>query len=169
MSDDTGGYNPSTMLHILKASLDEIPQTIRVLRQAGLPSVQVHGDYHPGNLKVMDSRITALLDWDETRVDWRAWEVGRSLWEFCETKDGTLDVDAARDFVDAYCTAGGYISEREVDAFVPLMRADILWGVLYSFGHAQRAIDAERGLTMEWGYQSAQLSAMEKLRKVIFA
>jgi len=167
--DDCHGIEPSVILDRLTDSLDEIPQGIRTLRQRGLPLVQVHGDYYPGNPKARNGRITALLDWDETRVDWRAWEVARSLWEFCETAHGTLGLDAAHDFVDAYRAAGGSVLRREVDAFVTLMRADILWGVLYSFGHAQRAVDAERGLAMEWDHQAAQLSAMEGLREVSLA
>ncbi len=163
--DDTGGIELSEILDRLKAALDEIPRAVGKLGELGLPLVQVHGDYYPGNMKARRGRITALFDWDETRVEWRAWEVGRSIWEFCKTDKGVLDVAAAGDFMDAYCAAGGSILQRETHAFVLLMRADILWGVSYSLGQAQRAVDAERGLGTEWDYDSAQLSAMNTLRE----
>ena len=131
--------------------------------------LQVHGDYYRRNLEICKGRVTALLDWDETRVDWRAWEVGRAIWEFCRTAQRDLDFSAARDFIETYCQAGGAILEMEVEAFVPLMKADILWGVLYDLGEVQRYVDAERGLTTDWAYQAAQLSAFDNLREVWLA
>ena len=156
----------STLPETLDNCVDEIIQAIRSMCDLELHEVQVHGDFYSGNLKAMDGRITAIFDWDETRVEWRAWEIGRAAWEFCKTANGTLDPDAAVDFVEAYIGAGAGISHTEKNALVTLMRADILWGVLYSFGHAQREVDAERGIAMDWDYHIDQLAAMERLREI---
>lgn len=39
----------------------------------------LHGDYHEGNVFFQNSRPTALIDWEQTRLAPRAWEVVRCL------------------------------------------------------------------------------------------
>lgn len=78
-----------------------------------------HGDYHPGNLIGRDRRIVAAIDWDEARVDWLFWEVGRALGEW----------DGAPEFLEGYWESGAPSFDpgllRPVMAFAKLV--DVLW------------------------------------------
>jgi homoserine kinase type II len=71
-----------------------------------LPEVIIHSDYHPGNLKFAGHEITGLVDFDWSKVDRRAFDVGLAVWYFCVSwegaSDGRLRLDDARVFLAAY-------------------------------------------------------------------
>lgn len=48
-------------------------------RSPAFPCRFLHGDYHEGNVFFHGSRPTALIDWEQTRLAPRAWEVVRGL------------------------------------------------------------------------------------------
>ena len=89
------------------------------------------------------------------------------MWEFCGLPSHALDIVAARAFIEDYTGAGGQVTAPERAAYPLLMRAQILWGVLYDLGEAQRAVNAERGLPDDLSYQAGQLAALERLRPII--
>lgn len=78
-----------------------------------------HGDYYPGNLIGREGRIVAAIDWDEARVDWLFWEVGRALGE----------LDGAPEFLKGYWESGAPSFDPEL--LGPVMRfaklVDVLW------------------------------------------
>jgi Ser/Thr protein kinase RdoA (MazF antagonist) len=100
--DEACEIEPAWILDRLMVSLEEITRSVQTLQQLDLPLLQVHGDFYRRNLIIFNGRIAALIDWDETRVDWRAWEIGRAVWEFCKTAQCELNLTAARDFIEAY-------------------------------------------------------------------
>jgi homoserine kinase type II len=71
-----------------------------------LPEVVIHSDYHPGNLKFEGHEISGLVDFDWSKIDWRAFDVGLAVWYFCVSwagpADGRLRIGEARDFLTAY-------------------------------------------------------------------
>jgi len=71
-----------------------------------LPEVVIHSDFHPGNLKFEGHEITGLVDFDWSKVDLRAFDVGLAVWYFCASwegaADGRLRVGEARVFLTAY-------------------------------------------------------------------
>lgn len=48
-------------------------------RVPAFPARFLHGDFHDGNVFFQDSQPTALIDWEQTRLAPRAWEVVRCL------------------------------------------------------------------------------------------
>ncbi len=152
-----------TVLAGLSRALGNLSAMIAYLQKMELPVVQVHGDYYAGNIRVQNGRIVGIFDWDETRRDYRAWEVARSVWEFCCLKHFELDVRGSRMFIDAYLAAGGEVTSAELAAFGPLIWLGLLWELLYDFGEAQWEIRKAHGVSMNWQYQSKKLHMMDIL------
>lgn len=88
----------------------------------------VHGDVCRGNLRVRDGRIVAVLDWEDARVDWPAWELANATWEVCKAGDA-LDPGRAEAFLAAYAAAGG---PGERGPFPQLLRFRLAADLLYS-------------------------------------
>ncbi|MBT7913137.1 phosphotransferase [Candidatus Bathyarchaeota archaeon] len=105
----------------LSRILDNLPSILDYLQKLELPVVQVHGDYYAGNIRVQDGRIVGIFDWDETRRDYRAWEVARSVWEFCCLRNFELDGRRSKMFIDTYLDAQGEVTSSELSAFGPLI------------------------------------------------
>lgn len=96
----------------------------------------VHGDVYRANLRVRDRRIRGLLDWEDARVDWPAWELANATWEVCknEARD-RLDLDRSARFLDAYAEADG---PGELGPFDDLLRLRLVADALYSLTNAAR-------------------------------
>jgi Ser/Thr protein kinase RdoA (MazF antagonist) len=77
----------------------------------------VHGDVHPRNTRARDGRLVGVIDWDDARLDWQAWELANAAWVFGPA------------FVDAYVDAGG---PAETDHLDELVRFRNVADVLYS-------------------------------------
>ena len=110
----------------------------------------VHGDYFRGNLLVQDDDVTGIVDWDEAHIDWMAYELGWSAWEFCTPGD-SLDFDAGAfdAFVRTYRDAGGRVPATEDDLLLPAVRCrhlvEVLWaldGGVFDAGYCARGIRA---------------------------
>jgi hypothetical protein len=56
-----------------------------------LPELVIHCDYHPGNLKFEDGHVTALFDFDWSKIDLRVFDVGLALFYFFAGWGGDLD------------------------------------------------------------------------------
>ena len=71
-----------------------------------LPHLAIHGDYHPGNLKFLNRKISGLFDFDWARMDTRCFDVGLAIFYFCTSwevnSDGNLLVDRVELFLDSY-------------------------------------------------------------------
>jgi homoserine kinase type II len=72
----------------------------------GLPVLPVHCDYHPGNQKWVDEQVVGLFDFDWSKIDYRAFDVGLAVSYFCSSWEGhdsgELWLDKAAIFVRAY-------------------------------------------------------------------
>ncbi len=96
----------------------------------------IHGDFYRGNLRVRDGRIHGVLDWEDARVDWPAWELANTTWEVCkdEARD-RLDPERSARFLDAYAEADG---PGELGPFDDLLRFRLVADALYSLTSAAR-------------------------------
>ena len=100
----------------------------------------IHGDYYPDNVLTTEGRVSGIIDWDEARLEWLAYELGRATWEFCNV-DQLLDKGAARQFVADYADAGGPIPETEFDHLAPFMRYTRLEDALFDLNQALQGGD----------------------------
>ena len=118
----------------------------------------IHGDYYRANLLTEQDEITGVLDWEECRPEWLAWELGRALWEFCKDEvTSTLNHERARVFLHAYQEAQGPVSPAEFDLLIPFIRCVRLTEVLWDL---DRAVQGQ-----EWSpqYTLHNLLALENL------
>jgi Ser/Thr protein kinase RdoA (MazF antagonist) len=120
--------------HISKWLLD------LVASKPNLLFAPTHGDYYKGNLLFKDDKITAVIDWDESRPDWLSYELARATWEFCEDENHhTLNREKALNFVSAYQEAGGPVPSAEFNLLVPFIRCVRIIEVLFHLGQASQS------------------------------
>lgn len=69
----------------------------------------IHCDYHPGNLKFQDGKITGLFDFDWSKVDVRCFDVALAITYFCSAwkgrTNGDLQLDKTAVFLYSYQNA----------------------------------------------------------------
>lgn len=96
------------LLENLNLILDNLRETIAVLSEPGsqsMPQMPIHCDFHPGNLKFDGDQVTALFDFDWSKVDYRCFDVALALFYFFtswETEDGCFRLEEAASFLKAY-------------------------------------------------------------------
>ncbi len=56
-----------------------------------LPECIIHCDYHPGNLRFQGADISGVVDFDWSKRDLRAFDVGLAVWYFCVSWEGRAD------------------------------------------------------------------------------
>ena len=82
--------------------------TLTTLSEVGvqqMPQMVIHCDFHPGNLKFEGDQVTALFDFDWSKVDYRCFDVGLALFYFFtswEAEDGQFRLEEASLFLKAY-------------------------------------------------------------------
>lgn len=71
-----------------------------------MPFNPIHCDFHPGNLKYRDNKVVGIFDFDWSKIDLRAFEIGLGLVYCCSSwvdeLDGVLHLDRCRVFLQAY-------------------------------------------------------------------
>jgi homoserine kinase type II len=70
-----------------------------------MPQMVIHCDYHPGNLKFTGDQVTALFDFDWSKVDYRCFDVALALYYFFtswEVEDGQFRLEDASLFLKTY-------------------------------------------------------------------
>jgi Ser/Thr protein kinase RdoA (MazF antagonist) len=146
-------------IETFERALEEVPEALRSLQSESLPRIPVHGDYYEGNLLIgEDGEVSAVLDWDECRLDWRAWDVANALWSFCRNDSNSgLDDELAAQFLEAYEPMAGALLAGERAAMGLLIRASRLWEALWGLGEMQRGRTG-------WDYFELNVSAVEGLR-----
>lgn len=102
-----------------------------------LPHLVIHGDYHPGNLKFQNGKVTGVFDFDWSKMDSRCVDVGLAVVYFCfawkGASDGDLELDRVGSFLKAYQEAAGYrgvlgpLNSAEVECLPDMMHMGNLW------------------------------------------
>jgi Ser/Thr protein kinase RdoA (MazF antagonist) len=96
----------------------------------------VHGDVYRGNFRVRERRIHGVVDWEDARIDWPAWELANATWEICKDEaHDRLDPERSARFLDAYSEADG---PGELGPFDELLRLRLVADALYSLTSAAR-------------------------------
>ncbi|MEE8431738.1 MAG: phosphotransferase [Candidatus Desulfatibia sp.] len=89
-----------------------------------MPHLAAHGDYHPGNLKFQNGKVSGVLDFDWSKMDMRSLDVGRGIYFFCTAwegiADGKLLLERVDSFLEAYQSAA-----KELKGIGPLRRAEL--------------------------------------------
>ena len=71
-----------------------------------MPYTPCHNDFHPGNLKYIDSKVVGIFDFDWSKIDRRLFDVTLALAYCCSSwqdeKDGVLLLDKCAIFLKSY-------------------------------------------------------------------
>jgi len=153
-----------TLRQRIDGELAAAPHALRALAALDLPSMPIHNDYFPGNLLWHNGQVAAVIDWDETNVDWRALEVANASIEFSQPNDDQLEPDPAlvRDFLRDYVAAGGELLDRERAAMLRLRKLRLLMETLYELGRACR------GLPLDEPYLWRNLTSLDSFGDDLF-
>lgn len=134
-----------------------------------------HGDYYARNLLIQNNRVSAILDWDECRPDWLAFELARAILSFCSDGDaGALSVGEKLDtfraratsFLQAYQAEGGPVPQGEFSLLALFMRCACLIDTLFAFG---AFLKGEVWNATHAEYHLNNLISMESLKAVELA
>ena len=92
--------NIDSILDVIESS--QIPD--EVLEK--MPYTPCHNDFHPGNLKYVDSKVVGIFDFDWSKIDRRLFDVTLALAYCCSSwqdeKDGVLLLDKCAIFLKSY-------------------------------------------------------------------
>jgi Ser/Thr protein kinase RdoA (MazF antagonist) len=119
----------------------------------------VHGDYYRRNLLCVGDGISAVLDWDDSGMEWLTFELAFATFETCEDRaTETLPLDRAHAFLAAYEEADGPVPRTDLDLLVSFMRAIRIIEVLLNLNLAAK------GQPWDAEYTVHNLVALENLR-----
>jgi homoserine kinase type II len=96
------------LLQNLDLILENLRKTLAALGEPGslgMPQMPIHCDYHPGNLKFEGEEVTALFDFDWSKVDYRCFDIALALFYFFtswEEEDGHFRLEEAASFLKTY-------------------------------------------------------------------
>ena len=131
-----------------------IQRTIAALTEfacQSCPRIVIHCDFHPGNLQFSGSRVSALFDFDWSKVDLRCFDLGLALFYFFaswEAQDGRLRLDQVRLFLQCYqsALAGkaglGALGPHELRCLPAMIQAGNLYVLNWALlDHIHKAVD----------------------------
>lgn len=118
----------------LKDKSMEVYKELKTVDYENLPKMVIFGDFHLGNLKFKDNKVTAMYDFDWVKWDARAYDVAYAIYYTCgiwgEKGKNAIDVNKALEFFKAYQEAfieakkeNEALSSREIEALPVLMKA----------------------------------------------
>lgn len=78
-----------------------------------LPIRRIHGDYHTKNILFRSNGIVAVLDWEKSCLDWRPFEIMRSIGFNCRADIAHLSWPLVDTYLKAYRKTAPPLSELE--------------------------------------------------------
>jgi homoserine kinase type II len=118
----------------LKDKSIEVYKELKAIDYANLPKIVIFGDFHLGNLKFKNNKVTAMYDFDWVKWDARVYDVAYAIYYTCgvwgEKGHNVIDVNKALEFFKAYQEAfieakkeNEALNNREIEALSTLMKA----------------------------------------------
>lgn len=128
------GLRHQDLVDQLGSVCDRMPAELGRIDADRMITIPIHGDFYPNNL-IADSegKIVSVIDWDESRIDWRAWDLANALLEFCAGPAGTdFNPACAKAFIREYETVASPLSQDELAVLPLLIRARKLDEFMFS-------------------------------------
>lgn len=127
----------------LERLIDGLPERFAAIEECGLPDTLVHGDLHPGNVRVGD-RLT-IMDWGDCHIGHPAFDILRL----------TGDVDRPGALLDAWAARW----RRSVPGSDPLRAAELMRPVAALRSAAVYAAFVAAIEPSEWPYHASDVPA----------
>jgi homoserine kinase type II len=81
-------------------------ETLKILDESDCPSIVIHCDFHPGNLKFRGEEIIGLFDFDWSKIDFRCFDVALAGWYYFTSwrgnQDGVMNIAGFMNFLEEY-------------------------------------------------------------------
>ena len=81
---------------VILNALEQLRHALNPQDYQALPSLAIHGDYHPENLLFLNQEVVGMLDFDWAKIDVRSFDVAFALVYFCvgwqKKWNGVLDL-----------------------------------------------------------------------------
>lgn len=148
------------VLELLRTACGSMQAALQNLDSSQMPTLPLHGDFYPHNLIVgAAGQVIGLVDWDESRIDWRVWDLANALLEFCAGPAGmNFDSACARNLIAAYETAAPGLSAAERNSLPLLIKARKLDEFLYSIA------ETYTGAAEDWEYLDSSLTGLLQIQ-----
>ena len=75
-------------LNSIVSAIDRTKISITKREYQEIIHLPIHCDYHPGNLKFQDQKVTGLFDFDWSKIDARCFDVALAITYFCSAWEG---------------------------------------------------------------------------------
>ena len=163
------------------AHIDRTISALQEYQDYDCPQIVIHCDYHPGNLQFIDSQVSALFDFDWSKIDLRSFDIGLALFYFFASwkeADGVLRLEGARLFLESYQSAlsrregVGALTRAELSCLPTMIQAGNLYVLNWALrDYASKAIDPVEYLvyiqhcvnTIRWLEQERHQAALMRL------
>lgn len=125
-----------------------------------LPKTLIHGDFQPSNVLFQGSEAVALLDFGDTSLFYRAYDVAKAILRFSTLKPNyrsqmdmapRMDLARARAFLEAYQSELP-LSETELKAMPALLRGTYLYDVGFFMGTEKNPLGKFIQLIRVWRF-----------------
>jgi homoserine kinase type II len=142
----------------------------------GLPKTMIHGDFQPSNILFKGNEAIALLDFGETSLFYRAYDVAKAILRFSTLKPGyssqmdmapRMDLIRANAFLDAYQSELP-LSESELQAMPALLRGTYLYDVGFFMGSEKNPAKKVVHLISAWRFIYWLKAHRDEIRKMLF-
>ncbi len=156
------GVEASQLVEIARADCDLTTASLVQIDSKEMITVPIHGDFYPNNLLVnTEGQVAGVIDWDESRIDWRTWDLANALLEFCSGTAGTdFNVDCAKSFTSSYESTAGKLTPLERSTLPLLIRARKLDEFMYSIGETMT------GAVEDWDYLNQSCKGWLQIRQL---
>ena len=122
-----------------------------------MPRMVIHGDYHAGNLKFENDRVTGLFDFDWSRVDARCLDVALAIVYFCTEWEGEQDGNLQPDRLSAFL--GSYQIALRQDCVSPSLTETEL-------KYLPHMIRSANALLLEWVINAPSLTQLGRQSRI---
>ena len=119
-------------IELLVKEINEIEAKCNSKEYLSLPKQLIHGDLHYDNVLCDNGKVSGLLDFEFSAIDWRAMELAICLSKYAAEKEA---LSYFEEFVDGF-VEHGKLTRKEVEAIPDLINLRVLSNVVYFVGRA---------------------------------
>jgi homoserine kinase type II len=143
---------------------------------AGLPRVLIHGDFQPSNILFQGDQATALLDFGEAALFYRAFDVAKAVLRFATLKPGYrsqmdiethLDLERVKAFIEAYQSELP-LSEIELRTMPALLRGVYLYDMGFFMGTEKSLAGKVKQLIRSWLFLRWLRGSRGRIMRILF-
>ena len=170
-------------INIIQETIQRVRGVMEKDEYKELIQLVIHCDYHPGNLKFQNDKVTGLFDFDWSKMDARCFDVALALMYFCTAWkgecDGNLQLNQVAIFLSAYQqtlqNSDGLepMNDVELDYLPDMISASILYILNWAITdfYAKKANASEYLIYLQHTVRSIQwldkMHNREKLQQII--